>query len=40
LAGTAVSFTLVPAAKDALHVEGQFMPVGLLVTVPVALPAK
>jgi hypothetical protein len=40
LAATAVSLTIVPAAKAAVHVEGQEMPAGLLVTVPVEVPAN
>jgi len=40
LAATAVSFTLVPELKEAAHVEGQVMPAGLLVTVPVEVPAN
>jgi len=40
VAGTAVSFTLVPEVKDALQVDGQVMPAGLLVTVPVEVPAS
>ena len=38
LAGTAVSFTLVPELKDALQVGEQLMPAGELVTVPLAVP--
>jgi len=33
-AGVAVSETFVPSAKFALQVPGQFIPAGLLVTVP------
>jgi hypothetical protein len=40
LAGAAVSFTLVPELKDAEQVDGQLMPAGLLVTVPVEVPAN
>jgi hypothetical protein len=40
LAGTAVSFTLVPELKEALQVGEQLMPAGELVTVPVAVPAS
>ena len=40
LAGTAVSFTLVPELKDAVQVGEQAIPAGLLVTVPLALPAS
>jgi hypothetical protein len=40
LAGVAVSLTLIPELKDALHVDGQLMPAGELVTVPRALPAN
>ena len=40
VAGAAVSFTLVPEAKDALQVDGQVMPAGLLATVPVEVPAS
>lgn len=40
LAGTGVSFTLVPEAKEALHVGLQVMPAGVLVTVPVEVPAS
>jgi len=39
-AGTAVSLTCVPDPNIALHVEGQLMPAGVLVTVPVPLPAS
>jgi hypothetical protein len=35
-----VSFTLVPEAKEALHVGLQAMPAGVLVTVPVEVPAS
>ncbi len=40
LAGAGVSFTTVPAANDALQLGAQLMPVGLLVTVPVEVPAN
>src|SRR5438105_695564 len=40
LAGVAVSLTLVPELNDALHVGAQLIPVGLLVTVPVEVPAS
>jgi hypothetical protein len=40
LAGTGVSFTLAPELNEALQVGGQLMPAGLLVTVPVAVPAN
>src|SRR5438093_11251646 len=39
LAGVAVSVTDVPLANDALHVAPQLIPTGLLVTVPLPLPA-
>jgi hypothetical protein len=39
-AGVSVNVTTVPLMKFALHVPGQLMPAGLLVTVPVPLPAK
>jgi hypothetical protein len=39
-AGTGVSFTLVPEEKEALHVGAQLMPAGVLVTVPLAVPAS
>lgn len=39
-AGAGVSFTTVPAANDALHVGAQPIPAGLLVTVPVEVPAS
>jgi len=35
-----VSVTAVPALNDALHVGEQLIPVGLLVTVPVEVPAS
>jgi hypothetical protein len=35
-----VSVTTVPAVNDAVQVEGQVMPAGLLLTVPVEVPAK
>jgi len=38
--GTSVRVTDVPELKLALHVGGQLMPVGLLDTVPVPLPAR
>jgi len=37
--GVAVSVTAVPLAKPKLHVLGQLMPEGLLVTVPLPVPA-
>jgi hypothetical protein len=40
LAGTGVSFTLVPEAKLALHTGWQLIPAGVLVTVPVDVPAS
>jgi hypothetical protein len=40
LAAVGVSFTLVPELNVALQMDGQLMPAGLLVTVPVALPAS
>jgi len=40
LAAMAVSFTLVPELNDALQVGEQLIPAGVLVTVPVALPAN
>jgi hypothetical protein len=39
VAGVSVRVTLVPLAKFALHVPGQVMPAGMLVTVPDPLPA-
>jgi hypothetical protein len=36
--GFAISVTVVPLAKLALHVSPQFMPAGALVTIPVPLP--
>jgi hypothetical protein len=38
--GVGVNRTLVPEAKEAVQVEPQLMPAGLLVTVPVLLPAS
>jgi len=38
--GVAVSVTLAPPPKLALHVLGHVIPVGLLVTVPLTVPAK
>src|SRR6267142_1726034 len=40
LPAVAVSFTLVPELNDALHVGAQLIPAGLLVTVPVEVPAS
>lgn len=40
VAGVSVKETTVPLINFALHVPGQLMPAGLLVTVPVPLPAK
>jgi len=40
VAGAAVSFTLVPELKEAVHVDGQLMPGGVLVTVPVEVPVN
>jgi hypothetical protein len=37
--GVAIRFTLVPGAKSAPHVDGQVMPGGVLVIVPVPPPA-
>jgi len=39
-AAVAVSVTMVPLLKFALHVPGQLIPVGLLVTVPVPVPGR
>jgi hypothetical protein len=39
VAGAAVSFTLVPELKEAAHVDGQLIPAGVLVTVPVEVPS-
>jgi len=36
----AVRVTLVPRGKDALHVPGQLIPAGSLVTVPLPAPAN
>ena len=38
--GVSVRVTEVPELKLALHVGGQFIPAGLLATVPVPLPAR
>src|SRR5450631_394620 len=38
--GFGVNCTLVPEAKEAVQVEPQLMPAGLLVTVPVLVPAS
>jgi hypothetical protein len=38
--GVSVSVTDVPELNDAEHVPGQLMPAGLLVTVPVPVPAS
>jgi len=40
LPATGVSFTTVPAVNDAVQVGEHAMPAGLLVTVPVEVPAK
>jgi hypothetical protein len=40
LLAVAVSLTTVPAANDALHVGEQVIPAGVLVTVPVEVPAR
>ena len=40
LPAAAVSFTTVPAANDALQVGEQVIPAGLLLTVPVEVPAR
>jgi hypothetical protein len=40
LLACAVSFTFVPDANEAEHVGEQLMPAGLLVTVPLLLPAS
>jgi len=40
LVGVATSFTLVPELNDALHVPGQLMPAGVLITMPLELPAR
>jgi hypothetical protein len=37
-AGVAFNVTIVPEENDALHVEGQLMPAGLLFTMPVEVP--
>ena len=39
-AGVATNFTLVPEAKEAVQVDGQLMPAGVLVTVPLDVPAR
>ena len=39
-AGEAVSVTAVPLLKFALHVLGQLIPLGLLVTFPLPVPAR
>jgi hypothetical protein len=39
LAGVAVRITTVPAAKDALHLGVHAIPAGLLVTLPLEVPA-
>src|SRR5215471_6663008 len=39
LAGIAAKTTLCPLGKVALHVSGQLIPAGLLVTVPLPVPA-
>jgi hypothetical protein len=39
VSGVAVRVTLVPASKNAAHVGSQWMPSGLLVTVPDPVPA-
>jgi hypothetical protein len=38
--GTAVKTTLVPEEKFAAHVDGQLMPAGLLITVPLPEPSS
>jgi hypothetical protein len=38
--GAGVSFTLVPEEKEALQVGAQLMPAGVLVTVPIEVPAR
>jgi hypothetical protein len=40
LSGAAVNFTTVPDVKEAVQVPGQLIPDGLLVTVPVLVPAR
>jgi hypothetical protein len=40
LPGAGVSVTVVPELNGAIHVEGQVMPAGALVTVPVEVPAS
>jgi len=40
LPGLAVRVTTVPEVNEALHVGAQLIPAGLLVTVPVEVPAK
>jgi hypothetical protein len=39
-AGAAVSLTWVPDANEAVHVGLQLIPAGLLVTVPLPVPAR
>lgn len=40
LVPAALSVTVVPVAKSAAHVPGQEIPLGILVTVPVPVPAR